>query len=162
MATTGFPFTDFTKMDFTKMMSDVNISGFKIPTFNVEALAATQKKNLEAFTSASQMAVEAAQEIAKRQSEIMTKSFEEMTSVAKDVSTPGNIEDQTVKSAEILKTAYQTNLSDIWDLGELSSKSVTKSFGVINKRVAESLDEVKGYFKAPAKAKAPTTSASAK
>ena len=53
------PFAD---MDVQKMMGE-----FKLPNVDVDAVVAAQKKNIEALTSANQLAVEGMQAIARRQ-----------------------------------------------------------------------------------------------
>mgnify|MGYP002725681163 CR=1 FL=1 len=131
----------FNAQDFTKAFSAI-----KSPAVDVKALMECHQKNLEAFTSAGQVALEGAQELAKRQGDMVRKGVEELSSAAADNMTVGSVEDKTVKGAEMVKSTYQSVLSNLWDLGDLASKSSTKSVGVINKRVAESLDEVKGFF----------------
>ena len=64
------PFAD---MDVQKMMGE-----FKLPNVDVDAVVAAQKKNIEALTSANQLAVEGMQAIARRQAEIMRQTVEEL------------------------------------------------------------------------------------
>jgi len=150
----AFNVQDFTKafsgQDFTKAFSGQDFtkafSAIKSPAIDVKALMECHQKNLDAFTSAGQMALEGAQELAKRQGDMVRKSVEELSSAATENMTADSVEDKTVKSAEMMKATYQNVLSNLWDLGDLASKSSTKSVGVINKRVAESLDEVKSLF----------------
>jgi hypothetical protein len=61
-------------------------------------------------------------------------------------------EDRAVKNAEFAKSVYQKTLANLWDLGEMVTKSNSRAFGVINKRVADSLDEVKSIVAAKAAA----------
>ena len=144
----------FPEMDFTKVMSS-----FKMPAFDVKAVMAAHQKNVDAFTNASQLAFEGVQEIAKRQGEMIRQGVEEATGAAKTTKAPGSIEETAANGAETFKTIYQSALANTWDLNDMASKTTSKSLGVINKRVAESFDEVKGYFGKPASTSVETTTA---
>lgn len=136
----------FPEMDFTKVMS-----AFKIPAVNTEGIMAAHKKNVDALTSAGQLAFESVQEITKRQGEMISQGVEELTGIAKDAAIPSSIEESTIKGAQAVKTVYQSVLANSWDLNDMAIKTTSKSLGLINKRVAESLDEVKDYFTNPVK-----------
>lgn len=148
------PTYPFPEMDFTKVMSS-----FKMPALDVKAVMASHQKNVDAFTNASQLAFEGVQEIAKRQGEMIRQGVEDATGVTKAAKAPGSLEETAVTGAETFKTIYQSALANTWDLNDIASKTTSKSLGVINKRVAESLDEVKGYFGKPASTPAKTASA---
>ena len=51
-------------------------SAFSFPGFNVEAMMAAQRKNVEAFTQANQLAIEGVQALARRQVELAREAFE--------------------------------------------------------------------------------------
>ena len=131
--------SNFFDTDFTKTM--------RMPSVDVQAIYATQRKNLEALTEAGKMAFGGSQELAKKQAEIFHKSFEEFSEAGTSATSYASFEDATVKNAKTFKDVYQNALSNIWDLSDLASKSSTRSLGIINKRVAEAFDEVQGYFK---------------
>ena len=117
--------------------------GLKAPSINFQALAASQRKNFEAIASANKVALEGMQEIARRQSEMVTQGVEEVSGAVSDLMSASTFEDRAVKNAEFAKSVYQKTLANLWDLGEMVTKSNSRAFGVINKRVADSLDEVK-------------------
>lgn len=119
------------------------MAGLRLPSVNTEAVVASQRKNLEALANANKLALEGLQAIARRQVEIVNQGVEEFSEAFKELVAAETFEERAGKQAEIAKTAYQTALANLWDLGELITKSNSRTFGVINKRVAESLDEVK-------------------
>ena len=125
-------------VDMTKFMS-----GMKIPSVNFQAFAASQRKNFEALAAANKMAFEGLQEIARRQSEIVTSGVEDISGAVTNLLAATTFEDRAVKQAEFAKSVYQKALANFWDLGEMFTKSNSRTFGVLNKRVADSLDEVK-------------------
>lgn len=131
---------DFAKgLDFTKAMGD-----FKFPGVNVESLVQAQRKNFEAIAAANQLALEGYQAVAKRQADIVRESIEEFTKVGQELTATGTAPDvRLAKQAELAKAGFEKGLSNARELGEILMKSNTEAFGVISKRVAEALDEVK-------------------
>lgn len=129
------PFMD---MDVQKMMGE-----FKIPNVDVDAVVAAQKKNIEALTSANQLAVEGMQAIAKRQADIMRQTVEELQKNMQSFMSNGAPEAKAAKGAELTKTAFEKAIANMKELSEMVAKSNGEAFDVINKRVAESLDEIR-------------------
>lgn len=133
------PFMD---MDVQKMMGE-----FKIPNVDVDAVVAAQKKNIEALTSANQLAVEGMQAIAKRQADIMRQTVEELQKNMQSFMSNGAPEAKAAKGAELTKTAFEKAIANMKELSEMVAKSNGEAFDVINKRVAESLDEIRDLTK---------------
>ncbi len=143
---------DFTKMmDPTKMMESMKtmmdptklMGEFKVPGVDFEGLIASQRRNLEALGAANQLAVEGLQAVAKRQSEIFRQMMEEASVAMKDALTAGSPEEKAGRQTELLKEAFQRAIGNMRELAEMVSKSQTEAFDVINKRVTDSLDEIK-------------------
>ena len=134
----------FFDMDISKAMQ-----GFSIPGFDVEAFVATQRKNLEALTQANQLAMEGLQAIAHRQVELARQAVEEVTSIARDIQAPGSakVEDQMAKHADLAKQAFEKGLANMRELTTLATKSNTEAFEVLNKRLTESMEEVRDFAK---------------
>ena len=129
--------------DVTKIMSD-----FRVPGIDMEAAVASQRKNIEALTQANQLAVEGAQALMRRQVEIARQAMEDFSAMFRDFVQPnGSPEDRFAKQAEYSKHAIEKGLSNAKELTELVTKANTEAFNVINKRVTESLDEVRDFAK---------------
>jgi len=129
--------------DVTKVMSD-----FRVPGVDLEAVAASQRKNIEAFTQANQLAVEGVQAVVRRQAEIARQAMEEFSTMFKDFVQPnGSPEDRIAKQAEYSKQALEKGISNARELTELMTKANTEAFNVLNKRVTETLDEVRDFAK---------------
>ncbi len=140
------PTTATTKNNFfdvTKVMGD-----FRVPGIDVEAAVASQRKNIEALTQANQLAVEGVQALMRRQVEITRQAMEDFSAMFRDLVQPnGSPEDRFAKQAEYSKHALEKGLSNAKELTELVTKANTEAFNVINKRVTESLDEVRDFAK---------------
>lgn len=129
--------------DVTKAMGE-----FRVPGLDFEAVTAIQRKNLEAFTQANQLAVEGVQAVVRRQVEIAREAMDEFSAMFRDFVQPaGSPEDRFAKQAEYSKHALEKGLANARELTELVTKANTEAFNVINKRVTEGLDEVRDFAK---------------
>jgi len=129
--------------DVTKVMGD-----FRVPGIDLEAAVASQRKNIEALTQANQLAVEGVQALMRRQVEITRQAMEDFSAMFRDFVQPnGSPEDRVAKQAEYSKQAIEKGLSNAKELTELVTKANSEAFNVINKRVTESLDEVRDFAK---------------
>ena len=69
------------ELDVMRMLAD-----FRLPAMpDLEALAASQRKNIEALSNANRVALEGAQTIARRHMEIMQQAMTEMTSAVQQL-----------------------------------------------------------------------------
>ena len=128
----------FLDYDITKAFA-----GFTMPGFNVEAVMATQRKNVEALTQANQLAIEGAQAFARRQVELAREAFEGAPALFRELSQPVAPQERLAKNAELAKATFEKNLATAKELSELVTKANAEAFGVISKRVTESLDELR-------------------
>lgn len=135
-----YPFAnlDFGSFDFTKMMSDL-----KVPGVDMEALLSSQRKNIEALTKANQKTLEGMQAVAKRQSEIMAQAMAEVSAAAQQLATSTNPQEMSTKQSALIKAAFEKALANMRELAEMVNQSNTEAFEIINKRVAESLEELR-------------------
>ncbi|WP_420403810.1 phasin family protein [Nisaea sp.] len=127
----------FLNVDFQKMMAE-----FKMPGIDADALMNAQQKNIEAITAANQLAAEGMQAIGKRQAELFQQTIEESQKALGDLMAQGAPEERVAKQAETVKTTIERTVSNIREISEMLAKSNQEAFDVINKRIAESLDEV--------------------
>ena len=135
------PFGDF---DLTKMMDPSKLIGdFKVPGVDVDAVVSSQRRNLEALSQANQLAIEGMQAVARRQTEIFRQMMEEASQAMKDVMAAGSPEEKAGRQTELVKEAFKRAIGNMRELAEMVAKSQGEAFDVINKRVTESLDELK-------------------
>jgi len=141
MKGTKMPFGEF---DLAKMFEMPKQMGdFKFAPVDMEGVVATQRKNIEALAQANQLAVESMQAIARRQSEIFRSMMEEASSAMREVMAAGSPEEKAARQTEIVKDAFQRAVQNMRELAELVAKSQTEAMDVVQKRVADSLDEIK-------------------
>jgi len=148
--------TDFVKLpdfaqaqtDFNKWINDVSkffVTG-KTPSFDLDGVFASQRKNLEAITAANQAAFEGIKAVAQRQAEIARTTIEDFTKAAKEFSTVGTPEEKFVKQTELAKFGFEAAITNLRDVGETLHKANVEAASVLNRRVVDSLDEMKDVF----------------
>ncbi|MGQ9367661.1 phasin family protein [Azospirillum sp. A39] len=140
---TGNPFLD---MDFSKMLGDM-----KVPGVDMDAILASQRRNIEAVAMANQLAMEGVQAVVRRQAEILRQTAEETSRMMSELAAAGTPEDKVAKQAELVKTAFEKALANARELAELMAKSNTEAAEVLSKRVSASLDELKAAVAAAKK-----------
>ena len=151
MANTPNPFLNF---DFTKLAGDFNptkmteeftnaFSQFKLPGVDVNSIVASQQKNLEALTSANQTAIAGIQAIVTRQAEIMQQTMTATASAVEGLTKSGTPQEASAKQADLVKATFEKALTDMTEIAQMVSKSNVEASAAINKRLSESLDEVK-------------------
>lgn len=145
---TFFPF------DFTKMMSDWDpqkmqqefskaFGTFNMPQFDMNSVVDAQRKNIEAVTAANKVAVEGMQALARRQAEIFQEIMSEANTAAQAIQKTEAGPEAAAKQVELMKGAFEHALTNMQELAELVSKSNAEAAETINKRIGESLDEIK-------------------
>jgi len=132
----------FFDFDVTRMMSD-----FRFRPFDVDALMACQRRNIEALTQASQLTVEAAQAVARRQIEIARQTLEEMSALLRDLAQPASTEDRIVKNTEYAKQMLEKSVSNGREITLLATKAGTEAADVLRRRACEGLDEIRDFAK---------------
>lgn len=129
------------------------MNDFTMPGVEFEAVAAAQRKNIEAFTQVNRLALENFQTIAKRQAEILQSAMSVGAEAAKDLFAAKNPQDAASAQAELTGRAVEQGFTHMRELAELTTKSNAKVLDLINKRFTESLGELNGGAKTAKAAK---------
>jgi len=135
--------------DAMKFWSDFKTP--QVPAFDVNSVVAFNRRNAEAASAASQAFAESMQNITRRQAELARAQVEKVLKTTKDMLTGGSPEVNTSKQVELAKTIFENSLSNLREVSELATKSGFEVFDVINRRAAESLDEITSASSKPAK-----------
>lgn len=136
---TNNPFSQFfSQNDFSKALQQ-----YQALPFEMEDLMETQRKNLQAFTEAQQLAVESMQAVAQRQTEIVSQIIEDNSIIAKELMGQGSPEQKLAKNAELFKKLYEKTSTNMQELSDMISKSSTATGKLLNKRVSASMGEIK-------------------
>lgn len=128
--------TNFFDFDATKMFAD-----FPFKPFDVEAVWAAGRRNMEVWSQANRVAVEGAQALAKRQVEMVRQSFDDFTALVRDLSQPVSAEERITKNTEFAKQAIEKSFSHTREMATLASKTGTEAAELLHRRANEGLDE---------------------
>jgi phasin family protein len=126
----------FFDFDVTKIMAD-----FRFRPIDMEALMASQRRNIEALSQANQLAVEGMQAVAKRQIEIARQAIENVSALLRDLAQPASTEDRITKNTEYAKQMLEKSVSHGREITMLATKAGTEAADVLRKRATEGLDE---------------------
>jgi phasin family protein len=133
------PFSFKPNMDMSKIFAE-----FRLPAMpDMTALAKAQQKNLEAISAANKVALEGARAVAERHMEIVQQSVAEMQDAMRSMASPGNMQEQAAKRAEMTKAAYERAVGQMQELADLIQKSSGEALSVLHKRFSEAMEEVK-------------------
>ena len=105
-------------------------------------LFSTQRRNIEALAEINQTIVEGAQAISRRQAEVVRDNVENVLKASKDMLSGGSPENSIAKQADFTKAIFENTLSNMREVTEMVTKSGFEAFDVLNKRTAESLEEI--------------------
>jgi phasin family protein len=137
MADQANPFKMF---DFQSIFSNA-----KIPGLDVEAVLASQKKNVEAMIGANQIVAEGYQAVAKRQLEIAQSTIQDAQSRVADLMGSASPEERMAKQAELVKTGIEQASQSMHEMSEVLRQTQTEAFALIKRRMDEGVDEIKDF-----------------
>lgn len=135
------PNNPFMPFDFSKMMS-----GMQMPGMDVNAMMSNYSRNIEALTEANRRAYEGMQAVMTRQTEIFKQTMEEAAAMSREMATQKKPDEVMAKQTELARAAFERALTNMRELAEMVTKANREATDVINKRIAESLAEVRSLY----------------
>ena len=136
---------NFFDFDVTKLFAD-----FRFRPFDVEAIWAAQRRNIEALSQANQLAVEGVQAVARRHIELTRETFEGFSALWRDLATPASAEDRITKNTEYVKQMIEKSVKHSGEVASITAKAGTKAAEILHKRASEGLDEMRALASQPA------------
>ena len=132
--------------DPTKIMGEVQnlLQQYKLPGLDMEALAATQKKNIEAVTAANRTAVEGLQALARRQTEVLQETMHEASQAVASMAKASGPGDLVAKQTELMRNAFEKGVSTMREMAEIVTKANREASETIKARITATLEEVRG------------------
>ncbi len=121
---------------------DKLVEQFKVPGVDVGAIVESRRKDMEALIAANQTAYTAMQQIATKQTEILTQAFQSAQEGAKRLAQGVGGASDPMKQAELMRTAYEKALGDMKELAEIAQKAQTTAMSGITARVQQSVQEM--------------------
>ena len=129
---------------------DLGVSGL-----DVDALVASQRKNIEALATASRTAMDGVTAVGKRQAEIFQETMSQTAQSVQSLITAGSPRDIAAKQANLTKEGFAKALRNMRELAEMVTKAQTGAIEAITHRVTESLAELEQMGRKAAVSSAP-------
>lgn len=129
-------------MPLSGMMSGMMPSG-KLYNVDWSALAASQKRNMEAVQSANHAAMASLQQIAKRQSDILRDTMQAAGQLMTDLMATGTPEEKLARQADIALAAVNMAGKHMRELAEMATQSQHEALDLMEGRLKDGLDELK-------------------
>ena len=126
--------------DVTKIFAD-----FRYRPFDVEAVWAAQRRNIEALSQANHAAVEGVQALARRNIELTRETFEGFSALMRDLAQPASAEDRIAKNTEYAKQMLEKGVSHSREVATIAAKAGTDAAQILQKRATEGLDEIRSF-----------------
>lgn len=113
------------------------------PAPDLQDLIGAHQRNLEAFASANRIAVEGAQAVARRQTEILQQINTELAEVMQALASAEAPGAKAAKQTELVKHSYERAIANVRELRDLIAQANGEAVELLNRRFLESLDEIK-------------------
>ena len=123
--------------DFFKVFGEI-----KAPQIDFNSIFTAQRRNIEAITTAGQVFAEGVQAVTRRQAEVVRSGVEQCLKASKDALTSGSPEVTASKQADFARGSFENAITHLREVSEMVTKSSFEAFDVLNKRAAESLEEI--------------------
>ncbi len=110
---------------------------------DINQLFSTQRRNVEAISAANQVMVEGVQAGYRRQAEVLRDNVEQVLKASREVFQAGSSPENSLnRQAEYVRSIFESNINSLREVTETLTKSGFEALDVLNKRAAESLDEI--------------------
>ena len=127
---------------FTEELTS-KLKEYRLPGIEVDAVVASQRKNVEALVKASRAAFEGTQAVAKRQAEILQETMNQTAKSFDALTKAGSPPEVAAKQAELAKEAFEKALGNMRELAEMVTKAQQGAIDTMSGRISQSLDEIK-------------------
>lgn len=125
--------------EFTRMFSEM-----KVPMMpDMDALMQAHRRNLETLSAANRVAMEGAQAVARRNMEILQQTMSELTDGLRAMAAGESPQAKAAQQADLIKASYERAVANLHEIGDLLQRSNGEALSLLNKRFAESMEEVK-------------------
>ncbi len=131
------PSYDFGFGDMSRFMPGSNA----LP--NMDAMMQVHRQNAQAFTEASQRAMEAMQAVMRRQNEMVRDSWKDTTDMFGEVMSAATPEQKMAKQTEITKSAIEKAMSNGRELAEMVTRSNLETAEAFGNCFNEAMDHLR-------------------
>lgn len=140
-------FYAFDPAKFSELFKSADMTKFfeqaKVPTFDMEALFATQQKNMEALVEANKMAAAGYQDLFKKQIAMIDETVAAAQAQVSEMKMDALTAEGAQKQAELMKEGFEKAVANLTELAETAKKINEESFAIVQARTAAAIEELK-------------------
>ena len=118
-------------------------TAFSASPFDMKDFMESGRKSVQAFADAQQLAIESAQTIMQRQTEIISQLVQDQTQITRQILAEGTPEEKIARGANLAREAYEKTVCGVMEVGDIASKSAREACDILNGSVAACLEEIK-------------------
>lgn len=133
MSTPSNPFADFSKM----------LEQFKLPGVDMTSVMDARRKDIDAITEANRLAYEGMQALVQKQTEMLSKTMQELQVAASQMNASGDPSQVMAKQGAFVQQTFQKAFENMRELAEMAQKSQADALAAITKRAEQNVEEAK-------------------
>jgi phasin family protein len=107
------------------------------------SLIEARRNDIAALTQANKVAYEGIQELAKKQTEILRTTMEEIQTAAQEMAKGSKPAALSGEPKELVGQAVKKALANMQELAEVAVKTQTEAFAIISKRAMQNVEDLK-------------------
>jgi phasin family protein len=115
----------------------------QVPGVNLNALLDSQRKNVEALSTANQQAFDAAREMMVRQAEVLRDALEEAATTIQSLSEAQSPAEAAVTHVELFRQAVERTLGSLREMTERAARANIAALRAIQARIDANLQDIK-------------------
>ncbi|MFW0777468.1 MAG: phasin family protein [Rickettsiales bacterium] len=124
------------------MAQNFSFNDFFKSSVDMNDLVSSGRRNMETASEINQIVVENAQAVTRRQAEIARDNVEAALEAGKELMSGGASQDNLAKQADVARGFFESSLANAREITEMLTKSSFEAYDVLNRRAAESMEEV--------------------
>ncbi len=117
--------------------------GIDMNAFDPMALMEIQRKNVEAMVAANQKIAENMQAIAQQEQQYFQGMMSGWSGAVGDIKSPDDMKKASAKQMQFAMQSLEAGIENMRSLVDMMSKGKEESLKIINKRVDESINEIR-------------------
>jgi phasin family protein len=124
--------------DLQAMMSQFSIQGL-----DLASVVESRRKDIDALVAANRAALETAQTLAQKQTEMLMQAMQDIQQAVRDAATG-----DPAKSTAAARAAVEKAIEDMKELAQIAQDAQKDALAALTKRAGEQLEEIRGMTKA--------------
>ncbi len=124
------------------------MSQFSVPGVDLASVVESRRKDIDALVAANRVAMETAQALGQKQTEMLMQAMQDIQQAARDAA--GG---DAAKASASARAAVEKAIEDMKELAQIAQSAQSEAMAALTRRAGEQLDEIRGVVGAKKAAK---------